>query len=475
MTISSPQTKLYTPQKGKQTDFLASTASFTLYGGAAGGGKTYGSLLQPLRYLYVRDVNIAIFRQQLTDLNQPGSIWIESQKIYRDFNLKPNLTLKQYKLPAGGMIKFSGLKGEEYSLSRQGASFDMVIFDEVTQMREDVVWHIFSRLRSQSGNVIPHAYATCNPQKKGWVKDLLVAGGYIDKDEYAIEGESAKIKYLVRSKSSELHFFESEEKAAHFIAVHFDKSERIMPISFTFIPATIEDNQILLKNDPTYYSFLAQQSEGKRKQLLEGWWGDFDEGQLFKATWFNLFFNEIRHPDLTFITTDTASSIKTANDFSVFQIWQRKDDKLYLINQLRGKWTASEQLELLSNLIVSNKAKYVSIERAATGFHLIDEIKKKTGVLVIEQVRTKDKYARAYDIQSYVEQGYIYLNSQQAYYTDFVAEVVEFAPENETKQYVHDDQVDAFIDAVNIAFIQKLDYHSKLKALTPRFTYRRKV
>lgn len=38
------------PQEGPQTMFMATPASICIYGGAAGGGKSFGLLLSPLRY-----------------------------------------------------------------------------------------------------------------------------------------------------------------------------------------------------------------------------------------------------------------------------------------------------------------------------------------------------------------------------------------------------------------------------------------
>jgi hypothetical protein len=39
------------PQQGPQSNFLSTKADIAIYGGAAGGGKTFALLLEPLRHL----------------------------------------------------------------------------------------------------------------------------------------------------------------------------------------------------------------------------------------------------------------------------------------------------------------------------------------------------------------------------------------------------------------------------------------
>ena len=42
---------LFKPNDGPQTEFLASSEREVLYGGSAGGGKSYAMLADPLRYM----------------------------------------------------------------------------------------------------------------------------------------------------------------------------------------------------------------------------------------------------------------------------------------------------------------------------------------------------------------------------------------------------------------------------------------
>lgn len=458
------------PQPGPQTAFLATKADIAIGGGAAGGGKTYGLILDPIRFFNLDYINGAIFRRHQEDLTLPGAVWIESQKVYAQLGLTPNLTKLQYRFSKNSYLKFSGLQYEYTVLKWQGAQLDFLGFDELTHFSEDQFWYLIGRLRSVSGQIIPYCRATCNPEK-GWVFELLE--WWIDKTTgYPIPERSGKLRWLLRIDDVK-YWFDTKEAALE----HRDRvklPDKIQPLSVTFIPSTLNDNQILLKNDPTYYAKLAQMSEAQKQKLLYGRWFFAPTGKLFKALWFQHFVIDPTDPDVTLVTTDSASGVKTANDYTVFQLWIRSKGKIYLLKQLRGRFTASEQLNLLIHFLLNNKVRYVSIEKASTGFHLIQEIVQKTGVILLEMTRNKDKYMRAFDIQEYVERGYCYLNPNADYYADLVAEMCALAPENKNRASVFDDQADCFIDAVHHLLVDKIGYNQTKIDLKPHYTFRRK-
>ena len=49
--IEEAQRVIFQPNKGPQTEFLSSNEREVLYGGSAGGGKSYAMLADPVRYL----------------------------------------------------------------------------------------------------------------------------------------------------------------------------------------------------------------------------------------------------------------------------------------------------------------------------------------------------------------------------------------------------------------------------------------
>src|SRR6266436_2775610 len=70
-------------QPGPQTEFLRTAAEVCIYGGAAGGGKTVGLILEPMRCVSrVPGFTAVFFRRTTPQVTNPGGLWDESLNFY---------------------------------------------------------------------------------------------------------------------------------------------------------------------------------------------------------------------------------------------------------------------------------------------------------------------------------------------------------------------------------------------------------
>ena len=74
--------RIIAPQKGAQERFLASRAQICIYGGAAGGGKTCGMLIDALRWKDREGYGAVFFRKNHNQIFSQGGLWDEGMKLY---------------------------------------------------------------------------------------------------------------------------------------------------------------------------------------------------------------------------------------------------------------------------------------------------------------------------------------------------------------------------------------------------------
>jgi len=319
------------PQKGFQTNFCASPADIVIGGGAAGVGKSFVLLLSPLRYIKVPDFGAVTFRRTMPAVKNEGGLWDKSKQLYTNFivnNLRPRPLSHKASWIFGNSnkVKFGHLQYDKDVLSWQGAEIPMLGYDELTHFLESQFWYMLTRNRSTCG-VKPFTHATTNPQGQGWVKNLiqwwLYPDDYFDEklSAYPIPERQGKIRYFTRFKQKLIwgdSSMEVIEQLPYEVAMDYDQD---MIKSITFIAGTLDDNQILLKQDPSYKANLLAQDETLQEQLLKGRWINYDANKqkLYDyATLVDSFSNTFVNFGKKFISADIAFE---GSDKFVIGIW----------------------------------------------------------------------------------------------------------------------------------------------------------
>lgn len=252
------------PQKGPQTKYLKSSADICIYGGAAGSGKTFAVLLEPIFHLHVPDFRAVIFRRNSTMVRNPGGLWDTSMQIYANPRIAgvPKETTLEWDFPYKSSIKFAHLQYESDVLSWQGAQIPLIIFDELTHFTRSQFFYMFSRNRSTCG-VKPYIRATTNPDADSWVRELI--DWWIDPTTGLAIPERSGVKRWFIVLNDEIIWADKKKEL-------IEKYPNCLPKSFTFINASIFDNQKLLETNPGYLANLHALPTVERERLLNGNW-----------------------------------------------------------------------------------------------------------------------------------------------------------------------------------------------------------
>ena len=266
INIEEAQKVIFEANPGPQEDFLASSEQEVLYGGAAGGGKSYAMVADPVRYFSNPKSNMLLVRRSTEELRElisvskdlypkavPGAKFLEREKTWI--------------MPSGATLWMSYLDKDDDVSRYQGQAFNWIGFDELTQWPSPFAWNYMrTRLRTAKGSNLPLVQrATSNPGGSGhaWVKKMFIDPAPYNESFWATDHETG----------DELVWPGSSTYAVNNNLVGTPMLKR------RFIPATLFDNPYLA-DDGMYEANLLSMPEHLRRQLLEGDW-DIAEGAAF--------------------------------------------------------------------------------------------------------------------------------------------------------------------------------------------------
>jgi predicted phage terminase large subunit-like protein len=383
--------------------------SEALYGGSAGGGKSVALLAAALQFIEVAGYRALLLRRSYTDLNLPEALIPMSQAWLKETNAQWNGRKNEWTFPSGATLTFGYLDGETDKYRYQGAAFQYIGFDELTQFHESAYRYLFSRLRRAIDVDVPlRMRAATNPGGFGhqWVRKRFI-----------------------------------DQKHPHRL----------------FVPAQLEDNPHL--DIDAYAQALAQLDPVTRRQLRHGDWLAYEAG-LFDRRWFNYYrltesgyrvgARQIDYDSCSrFATIDVACTEQRDRghdpDWTVIQIWDfASTGELLLRDQWRGRVSIPEVESQALRLKDEYELPWLGVESAGIGQAVLQSLRRRG--LSIRPLRAKgDKKTRSQSAQIRMEAGMIFFPIDAPWLDDLETELALFP------HGAHDDQVDALSYAASWA------------------------
>ena len=259
INVAKAQDIIFQPNEGPQTDFLASNEQEVLYGGAAGGGKSYAMVADPVRYFNNPHSRGLLVRRSTEELRELISV---SKQLYP--KAVPGIKFmerdKTWIAPSGATLWMSYLDRDDDVMRYQGQAFNWIGLDELTQWPTPYAWNYMrSRLRTTKASGLPlYMRATTNPGGPGhhWVKKTFIDPSPANKTFWATDEYGETICWPKGHTRAGEPLFKRR-----------------------FIPANLFNNPYLAE-DGMYEANLLSMPEHQRRQLLDGDWS-VSEGAAF--------------------------------------------------------------------------------------------------------------------------------------------------------------------------------------------------
>ncbi|MNQ71094.1 Terminase-like family protein [compost metagenome] len=346
------------PSSPKQQLMLVQDADTAILGGAMGSGKSFISLLYPLKFADDPHFRGIIFRKTMGEITAQGGLWEQACDVYtriygnaeelrkqgKKGGVKIHIKDTKITFPSGGSVKFSFLESSKDLLKHQGAQYTFVLFDEATHFTKEMIEYLRKRMRSARATHQKQMVLTCNPdpdwEMLEWIKPYLTEDGTPD------QTKDGNMRYYVVD-NSEYVWSDSREELEKIYGSGADSGIR----SFTFVSANCTDNIPLMESDPSYLSNLkAQPFVDVQRYLWGNWYIRPTGSSLIRREWFVEKQQEPAWVDIerTVRSYDFAFTRKSdrnpSPDYTVSVKMSRLKDGNYFIHDIRrtrilpGEW-----------------------------------------------------------------------------------------------------------------------------------------
>jgi predicted phage terminase large subunit-like protein len=399
------------PQVGPQELFLSSPADIAIVGGAAGGGKTWALLLEPVRHVDNSAFGAVIFRRTYPQIKNEGGLWDEAAELYplNPLDGIPNENDLEYRFPGGMTVAFSHMQHAKDALKWTGAQVPLIGFDQLEEFEESQFWYLLTRNRSARAGIRPYVRATCNPVPAddlvgGWLHRLI--SWWLDEETgYAIPERSGVLRWFVRI-DEELHWADDcAELEARFPGTP--------PKSLTFIPAKLEDNPALMKADPGYRATLLAMPLVERERLLGGNWKiKATGGNVLNRAWFKTALSVMPTDVDSWVRYWDKAGTEGGGKWSAGVLMGRRAAGRFIVaDVVRGQWSSLNRETVIRQTAEADKARgnvdiWVEQEPGSGGKESAETtIRNLAGFTIHAERVTGDKLTRSGPFTAQVEAG----------------------------------------------------------------------
>lgn len=471
LPIEQPEVQHVGPNSTQQEKAFASSADIVIYGGEAGGGKTYWLLMDPMRYLEdYPEFGAVIFRRTKQMIRQEGGLWDTSMTLYGPHHPHSVEGPLIHTFPSGARISFEGCEHEHDVENFKGAQIAYIGIDQLEEWTERMFFYILSRNRSTCG-VPPCLRATCNPDADSFLAVLLE--WWIDQETgYPIPEHDGVIRWMLRY-NEKLYWDATREELwekvhAEFPTLHQDDFQ---PNSITFIAGSIYDNVDLMEKDPAYVGKLMALPLVDRERLLGqrgrrggNWKIKAEGGKIFNAQDFKVL--PASKCELHEVTAWVRYWDKAGTEYALLNpdraftsgvlMGVKRDDKgklrqIVVADVVRGQWKSHKREEVIKNTAKLDKQAGIKVsiwveqEPGSGGKESAENtILNLAGFDVHAEPATGSKFDRADPYAAQV-QGHNVVLVEAAWNKAYISEHHSFSPHSTVPK----DQVDASSGAFN--------------------------
>lgn len=446
----------------KQQVYLGLQTYEAMFGGSAGGGKSDALLMAALQYVDVPGYSALIVRRTWVDLNAPGAILDRANTWFAGTSARKRDGGRSWEFPTfdqngnpanPARITFGYLQYDGDKFKHQGAEYQFVGFDELTQFEESTYTYLFSRIRKpalactncqkpvRQYNSSAYEHSSRSSKCKGVRPDPKVLAQYpASKDNTSIFDVPLRMRSATNPGG----------RGHEWVRDRFVNLKTMEPDA-VFVPSALADNPSLDYEE--YVKGLMHLSPIDRQRLLEGDWDVVEQGQMFERHWFKMLRTKVAPVSRNVVRFWDNAASANKGDWTVGTKMILTDEGLWVVEDVvRGQWSSHEKAQVIRSTAASDGVRCairMEQEPGSAGVDVIDNMRRN--VLQgynFDGIRSSgDKETRAAPLASSTEAGNVYL-MEGAWNKAFLDEFSTFPLGN------HDDIVDATAGALSFLAFQ---------------------